>query len=171
MVTRTAIGDGGGNTYWQAGGGTQLRLRDRDLWLRAEGNAARNMDLAHALYVPRESFVFGVNGQMSRLDDDRVQRQPGSGAALCDRRQPLGDAARSCGVTHTLPTGSVFLAERSTTGSLGSEPRNGTISGLGVRRLERERRAGSGENTLEGIPLTLGAGHTFHRTTTDSSRF
>ena len=66
IFTRTASVGGSGSTYWQAGGGTQLRMGGRDLWLRAEANAARNVDLLTGLYVPRESFVFGLNGQMSR---------------------------------------------------------------------------------------------------------
>jgi len=159
ILTRTTALDGGGNTYWQTGGGTQLRMGSRDLWLRAEANAARNMDLLTRLYVPRESFIFGVNGQMSRwttiafnVNMDRAVTLPSSGNPWLTR-----SIVR---ITHTLPTGSVFLPGSVTASSSEVSRGSGTISGLIFADWNSNGVQDSDENTLENIPLRLGAGHT-----------
>jgi cell division septation protein DedD len=162
ILTRTTSVNGGGNTYWQTGGGTQLRLGSRDLWLRAEANAARNMDLLTRLYVPRESFVFGVNGQMSRWTTIAFNVNMDRAVTLSTAGSPW--LTRSIvRITHTLPTGSVFLP--GTVTAAGSEASRGTgaISGLVFADWNSNGVQDSGENPLEGIPLTLGAGHTSSR--------
>lgn len=159
IFTRTASVGGSGSTYWQAGGGTQLRMGGRDLWLRAEANAARNVDLLTGLYVPRESFVFGLNGQMSRrttiafnVNLDRAVTQPSIGSPWLTR-----SIVR---ITHTLPTGSVFLPGTVTTGASEAGRGTGTISGLIFADWNSNGVQDADENTLEGIPLRLGSGHT-----------
>ena len=158
VVTRTTTIDGGGNTYWQAGGGTQLRLGGRDLWLRTEANAARNMDLLTRNYVPRESVIFGVNGQLSRgttvavnVNMDRAGSPSFAGTPWVTRS--------TVRVTHTLTTGSVFLPGAAMV--VGSEAGrgSGTISGLVFADWNANGIQDPGENTLEGIPISLGAGH------------
>ncbi len=159
VLTRTSTGDGGGNTYWQAGGGTQLRLAHRELWFRAEGNAARNLDILTRAYVPRESFILGVNGQMSRrttlafnVNLDRAVSSSNVGTPWMTRSMFR--------VTHTLPTGSVFLPSLSIASSNESGRGSGTISGLVFADWNADGVQDAGENTLEGIPLRLGGGHT-----------
>lgn len=159
VLTRTKTLDGGGNTYWQAGGGTQLRVGHRELWLRAEGNAARNMDLLTGAYVPRESFVLGVNGQMTRRTTLAFNLN-------MDRAVPLSNVGspwmtRSIvRVTHTLPTGSVFLPAATVTSKTEAGRGTGTISGLVFADWNADGVQDPGENTLEGIPLRLAGGHT-----------
>jgi sporulation related protein len=159
VLTRTIALDGSGNTYWQAGGGTQLRLGHRELWLRAEGNAARNMDLLTRAYVPRESVILGVNGQMSRrttlafnVNMDRAVSPATAGTPWMTRSMVR--------VTHTLPTGSVFLPSATIASSTESGRGSGTISGLIFADWNADGIQNPGEKTLEGIPLRLGGGHT-----------
>ena len=65
-ATRTTDEAGGGNTYWQAGGGTQMQLVAKGLWLRTEGTIGRNADLLTRSFVPRESLSVGVNGHIAQ---------------------------------------------------------------------------------------------------------
>ena len=158
VLTRTTSVDGG-NTYWQAGGGTQVRLGTRDLWLRAEANTARNMDLATRLYIPRESLIFGVNGQISRtttisfnVNMDKAVTPAMTGGPWLTR-----SIVR---VTHTLPTGSVFLPSTAMLGASEAGRGAGTISGVIFADWNSNGVQDTDENTLEGIPLRLGGGHT-----------
>ena len=158
ILTRTTS-PVGGNTYWQGGGGTQLRMGSRDLWLRAEANAARNMDLLTRLEVPRESFAFGVNGQVSRwttiqfnVNMDRAVTLPTSGGPWLTR-----SIVR---ITHTLPTGSVFLSGNLNASASEASRGSGTISGLIFADWNSNGLQDADENSLEGIPLRLGGGHT-----------
>ncbi len=158
VLTRMKSRDGSGNSYWQAGGGTQMRVGHHDLWFRAEGNAARNMDLLTGAFVPRESFVLGVNGQMSRQTTLSFN-------VNMDRSMPLRHSdtpwmTRSMiRVSHTLATGSVFLPNTSVAGATESSRGTGTISGLVFADWNGDGNQDPGENTLEGIPLRLGNGH------------
>jgi hypothetical protein len=159
ILTRTTTIDGGGNTYWQAGGGTQMRLGQRELWVRAEGNAARNMDLLTRAYVPRESFIFGVNGQMSRKTTIAFDVNMDRAVPLVGTASPW--MARSMfRVTHTLPTGSVFLASSAVAAGSEVGRGTGTISGLVFVDWNADGVQDPGENALEGIPLRLASGHT-----------
>lgn len=65
-VSRNETGGSQGSTYWQLGGGTQVQVAARNIWIRGEGNASRNIDLITRDFVPRESFNIGVNGQFAR---------------------------------------------------------------------------------------------------------
>jgi cell division septation protein DedD len=157
LVTRTATGDGGGNTYWQAGGGAQLRVPKRDLWMRVEGTAARNMDMATRTFVPRESLGFGLNGQLSRemtiglnINVDRSV-SPNFGGTPWISRSTLR-------VTRTLPTGSVYLTNTGIVAASTSGRGTGTISGSVFADWNANGLPDPGENALEGIPLRLGGG-------------
>jgi cell division septation protein DedD len=158
MITRTEMASGGGNTYWQVGGGTQLRVRHHDLWLRAEGTAARNLDLLTRNFVPRESLGFGLNGQMSRettialnVNMDRAQFPSMEGSPWVTRSMLR--------VSHRLSTGSVYMAN--SLGVAGAERGRGTgtVSGSVFADWNANGIADPGENPLESIPLRLGAGH------------
>lgn len=158
VLTRTMSAGGTGNTYWQAGGGTQMRLGGRDLWLRSEANAARNMDLSTRTFVPRESLVFGVNGQLSKWTNLAFNVNLDKTVSLASTGSPW--LARSIvRVTHTLSTGSVFMpgTASSTAAEIGRG--TGTISGIVYADWNGNGSQDPGENTLEGIPLSLGAGH------------
>ena len=157
LVTRTATGDGGGNTYWQAGGGAQLRVPKRDLWMRVEGTAARNMDMATRTFVPRESLGFGLNGQLSRemtiglnVNVDRSV-SPNFGGTPWISRSTLR-------VTRTLPTGSVYLTNSGIVAASTVGRGTGTISGSVFADWNANGLPDPGENAVEGIPLRLGGG-------------
>ncbi len=159
LLSRTGTGGGSGNTYWQGGGGAQVRVPHHDLWLRAEGNAARNMDLLTRTQVPRESVGFGLNGQLSRqttlafnVNMDRAVSPAFDGTPWTTRS--------TLRVIRTMSTGSVRLAgggattDRTTARSSGS----GTISGTVFADWNANGLLDAGENLLEGIPLRVGAG-------------
>jgi cell division septation protein DedD len=155
LVTRTATGDGGGNTYWQAGGGAQLRVPKRDLWMRVEGTAARNMDMATRTFVPRESLGFGLNGQLSRemtiglnVNVDRSVSPNVSGTPWISRS--------TLRVTRTLPTGSVYLTNTGIVAASTAGRGTGTISGSVFADWNANGLPDPGENAVEGIPLRLG---------------
>ena len=158
LVTRTAMSAGGGNTYWQAGGGTQVRVPRHDLWLRAEGTAARNMDLMSGTFVPRESMSLGLNGQLSRemtiafnLNVDRSSSPTFSGSPWISRS--------TVRLTRTLPIGSVYLAGGGGVAAESSAGRGtGTISGSVFADWNANGVPDAGENSLEGIAMQLGSG-------------
>ena len=140
-------------------GGTQFRLWHRELWMRAEGNAARNMDFLTRAYVPRESLILGLNGQMTRrttlafnVNLDRAVSPTNAGTPWMTR-----SVFR---ITHTLPTGSVFLPSATIATATESGRGTGTISGLVFADWNADGIQDAGENTIEGIPLRLGGGHT-----------
>ena len=157
MVTRTVMtAGGGGNTYWQAGGGTQLRLARRELWLRAEGTAARNVDLTTRIFVPRESLGLGLNGQLSRrtavafnVNIDRAPLLSFSGSPWITRS--------TLRVVRTIPTGSVSVANGSPITGRAAARGFGTIAGSVFADWNANGVLDPGENLLEGIPLRNGA--------------
>ena len=158
MVTRTEMGAGGGSTYWQAGGGTQLRVPHHDLWLRAEGTAARNMDLTTRTFVPRESLGLGLNGQLSRqttiafnVNMDRSLSPSFNGRPWISRS--------TLRLTRTLSTGSVYMADNAIVAASAAGRGTGTVSGSVFADWNANGMPDPGENSLEGIPLRLGAGH------------
>ena len=158
LVTRTAMGDGGGNTYWQAGGGTQVRVPRHDLWLRAEGTAARNMDVVSRTFVPRESVSLGLNGQLSRettiafnVNLDRSLSPAFSGSPWISRS--------TVRLTRTLSTGSVYLAGPGGVAAASPAGRGtGTISGSVFADWNANGLPDAGEDSLEGIAMRLGSG-------------
>lgn len=157
MLTHTAAGPGG-NNYWQTGGGAQVRIGNRDLWLRGESTIARNMDLLTRVYVPRESLIVGVNGQMSRsttlafnVNLDRTPLFASAGSPWVTRSMVR--------VTRNLPTGSVYMANTIASAAAESGRGTGTVSGLVFADWNANGVQEAGESALEGIPMRLGTGH------------
>jgi len=157
MLTHTATGPGG-STYWQTGGGAQVRMGNRDLWVRGEGTIARNMDWLTGAYVPRESLIVGVNGQMSRsttlafnVNLDRTPVFASAGSPWVTRSMVR--------VTRNLPTGSVYMANTIASAAAESGRGTGTVSGLVFADWNANGVQDAGESTLEGIPMRLGNGH------------
>ena len=155
IVTRTAIAGGGGNTYWQAGGGTQLQIPHRELWLRAEGNAARNVDLTTGIFVPRESLGLGLNGQLSRwtavafnMNLDRAPSLALSGSPWITRS--------TFRVVRTISTGSVSVGNGSPIPGRVASRGFATITGTVFADWNANGSLDPGENPLEGIPLRTG---------------
>ncbi len=157
MLSRTVLGPGGGSTYWQAGGGTQLRVPRHDLWFRGEWTAARNMDLTTRNLVPRESMSFGVNGQLSRRTNlalnVNMDRSP---SPSVDRSSWITRSMLR--VTRTMPTGAVYMANGVLVRSSSVDRGTGTIGGSVFADWNANGVPDAGENSLEGIPLRLGGG-------------
>ena len=65
-ITRHESGTAQGSSYWQLGGGAELQIPKRDLWVRGETTISRNVDLVTREFVPRQAFSLGVNGQLAR---------------------------------------------------------------------------------------------------------
>jgi hypothetical protein len=158
MLTRTETGSSGGSTYLQTGGGTQLQVPHRDLWLRAEGTLARNVDLLTQSFVPRESLSLGLNGQLTRqmslalnVNLDRSPLPSATGGPWMTRS--------TLRVSRNLPTGSVYMANNAAVVASANGRGTGTVSGAVFADWNANGRPDPGENSLEGIPLRLGQGH------------
>lgn len=149
--------EGGGTTYWQAGGGAQMKALRRDLWFRGEGTVARNVDLLTQNFVPRESMSLGLNGQLTRrtsisfnVNLDRTPMPFSTGSPWMTR-----SIVR---LVRSLPTGSVYSAN---SGALtASTPGRGTGSVVGSVFADWNANGvlDAGENPLEGIPLRIVGG-------------
>ena len=155
MVTRTEMQAGGGNTYWQGGGGTQLQIPRRELWLRAEANAARNVDLATGLFVPRESLGLGLNGQLSRWTTIALNVNVDRAPSLSFAGTPWISRS-TLRVVRTIPTGSVSVATSSPMVAGAASRGAGTIAGLVFADWNANGLLDPDENLLEGIPLRSG---------------
>jgi cell division septation protein DedD len=156
MTSRQDQFDSGGNTYWQTGGGGQFQLTDRGLWLRGEALVSRNVDLLTQNFVPRESFSFGLNGQISAHTgiglDVNVDRSP----------MPLQTGtpwmSRSLlRVTRTLPTGSSYVSSSSMVSEAALGRGTASIVGSVFTDWNGNGVADPGDTPLEGIPMKLGA--------------
>jgi len=71
-LTRHETGAAQGSSYWQLGGGAELQIAQRNLWLRGEASTSRNVDLVTREFTPRKSIDLGLNGQL----------RPGTGFSL-----------------------------------------------------------------------------------------
>ena len=106
-ATRTTDEAGGGNTYWQAGGGTQMQLVAKGLWMRTEGTISRNADLLTRSFVPRESLSVGVNGHIAQRTTVGIDVYLDRAALINNDASPW--ATRSLvRVTQSLSTASPF---------------------------------------------------------------
>ena len=155
IVTRTEIAGGGGNTYWQAGGGTQLQIPHRELWLRAEANAARNVDLTTGIFVPRESLGLGLNGQLSRWTAVAVNMNIDRAPSLASSGSPWITRS-TLRVVRTISTGSVSVDTGSAISGRVASRGFATITGAVFADWNANGSLDSGENLLEGIPLRAG---------------
>ncbi|OFW07271.1 MAG: hypothetical protein A3H96_17270 [Acidobacteria bacterium RIFCSPLOWO2_02_FULL_67_36] len=153
IVTRNELAASGGSTYWQAGGGAQVRV-GRDLYLRTEGTAARSIDLLTQSFVPRESMSAGLNGQLTRwtsvsfnVNVDRAPMPSLAGSPWMTRSMLR--------VVRTLPTGSSYTPNGN---GNGIDPSRGTgiVSGFVFADWNANGVADAGENPIEGIPLRAG---------------
>jgi cell division septation protein DedD len=155
VATRNVLATGSGTTYYQLGGGGQFQLFNRTLWLRLEGMAARNQDLATDFLVARESFNIGLNGQIAHnttlgfnlFADRSPTLSPGTSPWL---------ARSTLRVTRSFPTGAVRVAGP---GAVLTEARGrgtGTVVGSVFADWDADGIPDPEEGPLEGIPVLLG---------------
>jgi cell division septation protein DedD len=158
MVTETAQGQRGGNTYWQAGGGTQVQVPGRDLWMRAEGTLSRNVDLLTDTVVPRESLSLGLNGQLARgttigfdVYVDRSTLPSTTGSPWLTRS--------TLRLTHRISTGTARVshpvAGAASTPARGSG--TGSILGTVFADWNANGAQDADEGPLDGIPIRVAA--------------
>jgi cell division septation protein DedD len=156
VVTQSEMVQGGGNTYWQAGGGAQAQVPRRNLWMRAEGTFSRNIDLLTDQFVPRESLTLGLHGQVARQTtiglNVQIDRAPMS--ALDGNPWLTRSMLR---LTHTMSTG----AARVVTGLPAAEAAAGRARGTGsilgnvFADWNGNGTQDADENALEGIPVRI----------------
>jgi hypothetical protein len=151
---------GGGHTYWQYGGGTQTRVMDRGLWLRAELLTSRNVDLLTDRERPQQTFSFGLNGEIARNTAVSVN-------VYADRLNALdgspGDswlARSSVRVTRTFPGGS-HRQTLAMSASMARHGGTGSVIGLVFTDWNGNGQQDVDELPVENIPVRLAnLGHT-----------
>jgi hypothetical protein len=152
-ATTTSTREGGGSTFWQVGGGAQVQMLHRTLWLRAEGTAGSNVDKLSALTFPQHSLNVGLNGEIARntiiglnVNADRLGPSTGDG--------PSWIARSSVRVTRTFQTGAQRLPT-SVAGAMARHGGTGSISGAVFSDWNGNGRQDTGEEWLENIPVSL----------------
>jgi cell division septation protein DedD len=142
------------NTYWQAGGGGQLQLFGRGLWMRGEGQVSRNVDQLLELYVPRESLNLGVNGSLTPLTTVGV-------SVYLDRAPVTSPAStpwvtRSMfRVTRSMKTGTPEMPGRLLPGAAALERGTGAVRGVVYADWNANGTRDEDEPPLAGIPLIV----------------
>jgi cell division septation protein DedD len=154
-ATRTTDQAGGGNTFWQAGGGAQIQVVRQGLWMRTEGTVSRNADLLTELFVPRESLSLGFNGHVTSRTSLGVDVYVDRARLASTSASPW--ATRSIvRLIQTLPTGSPFAASPS--GLFRTAPTRAiaTVKGTVFVDWNGNGLQETGENAVQGVPLRLG---------------
>lgn len=155
LVTRNLLDAGAGTTFYQFGGGTQVQLPKRNVWLRVEALAARNLDLFTQNLVARESFDFGLNGQIARNTTVGVNLHADRHPPGVTDLQPW--VTRSMlRVTRSFPTGSARVASPVAAAAVSRARGTGSIAGLVFEDWDADGVPDAGERPLEGIPILLG---------------
>jgi cell division septation protein DedD len=154
-VTRNTIASGGGNTYWQAGGGAQLQVPNSSLWMRGEATASRNVDFTTEDFVPRESLNVGINGQirpqLSIGFNVYAERAPSlTGGGPWSTRSTLR-------ITQSFATGSTRVGSTSSLTTAARSRGTGTVLGAVFADWNANGTQDADEATLPGIPVRLAA--------------
>lgn len=155
-LTRNA-GEQSSTTYWQAGGGAQLQLGKRDLWLRGEGTVARNIDFMAQSFIPRESMSLGLNGQLSRnlalgvnVNVDHSPMPFSTGSPWLTRSMVR--------LVRTMPTGTVYAPNGSVIHGESAGRGTGSIVGSVFADWNANGLPDPDESPLENIPVRIIAG-------------
>jgi hypothetical protein len=153
-ATHTTDEAGGGTTFWQAGGGSQLQVVRQGLWMRTEATVSRNADLLTRLYLPRESFSLGFNGHVTPRTSVGIDLYLDHAAVANSGASPW--ATRSIvRLIRTLPTGSPYPASGS--GPFRTVPTRAIaiVKGRVFADWNGNGREEPGEDPVEGVPLRL----------------
>ena len=155
-TTRTIDQTGGGSTYWQAGGGTQLQVVRQGLWLRTEATLSRNADLLTQSFVPRESLSLGFNGYVAARTSLGVDVYLDRATTTSHTGSPW--ATRSIvRLVQTVPTGAAYSTGGS--GLFRSVPVRAvaTVKGVVYADWNGNGMQDPGENPIAGVPLRIDA--------------
>ena len=144
-----------GSSYWQLGGGAQLQIASKNLWLRGEGNVSRNVDLITREFIPRESLNVGLNGQLARgtvfsfnIAADRIPFGAEGGTPWTMRSTIRVIQSFSTGTARAMPAGSMTAAV--------SRPRgSGHIIGVVYTDWNGNAVQDPDEAPLENIPVRV----------------
>jgi cell division septation protein DedD len=155
MLTRTEIDSGGGNTYWQAGGGAQLQVPRRNLWLRTEATASGNVDLLSQNFVPRESISVGISGQLTRQTSIAFNVYADHAPALLSTGTPWTTRS-TVRVTQSFSTGSARVPTALISTAAAARARGtGSVVGTVFADWNGNGLMDPDEGPLEGIPVQL----------------
>ena len=156
-VARYETGAAQGSTYWQLGGGAQLQVASRNVWVRGEGNTSRNIDLITRNFVPRESFNVGLNGQLARgttfsfnVAADRTPLSIGAASPWTVRSTVRVMQSFSTGTARVIPTPGMAAAVSRSRGT-------GHIIGVVYTDWNGNATQDPDEPPLENIPVKIGA--------------
>jgi cell division septation protein DedD len=155
-VTRHETGTGGGSSYWQAGGGAQIQLPTRNIWLRGEATMSRNVDLLTREFVPREAFNVGMTGELAQrtllsinFSADRTPLLFGTGTPWTTRSMVR--------ITRTFSTGSarVPVTLSPAAAAIARTRGTGTVLGTVFADWNQNGTQDAGEEPLENIPVRI----------------
>jgi cell division septation protein DedD len=156
--TRHRAATAAGTSYWQIGGGTQVQLTDRNLWIRGEGTASRNVDLLTRDFVPRASFNIGLNGELSRSTSFALNIAADRTPVLFGTGTPW--TTRSIfRVVQTFSTGAARVSSGTSPAAVAATRSRGTGTILGVVFTDWNGNGilDPGEDPLENIPVRITA--------------
>jgi cell division septation protein DedD len=144
----------GGQTFLQGGGGFQLQLRSRPLWLRAEGLFTRSDDWETDTVLPHELFTVGLSGQLTPRTSlsfdvmfDRAPQQTASTSPWLGRSMIR--------LMHTLPTGSARVRSATRVTTRRGRRSLGTLGGLAYADWNANGVRDEGEEPLSGVPFVF----------------
>jgi len=145
----------GGQTFWQGGGGLQVQLPHRQLWLRGEGLFSRTDEWGADLAMPHELYTLGLSGQLTPQTaiafDVMLDRAP----QMNGRSSPwLGRSMLR--LTHTVPTGSARVS--SSAGLSGRRRGGASIFGVVFADWNGDGVQNTGEEPLTGVPFLYAEG-------------
>lgn len=145
------------SAYWQGGGGAQLQIARRGLWVRGEGTASRNVDRLARRFVPRESFNLGINGRLSARTLVSVNVAAHRTPLLLDTGTPWTTRAL-VRVTRTFSTGTARAPRRAPAGGAAEALArgSGTIVGRVFVDWDQDGTPDPDEEPLENIAVRLG---------------
>jgi hypothetical protein len=151
---RNTMRNGGGDTFWQFGGGAQSRVLQRSLWFRAEALASHNVDITTDRSVPQRSFSLGLNGEIRpnltvalSVYADRPFTGSNDGLDSWLMRS-------SVRITRSFPMGPTH-ASRSLLGPMARHGGTGAIEGLVYADWNGNGLQEPGELPLEHIPIRI----------------
>jgi cell division septation protein DedD len=143
----------GGQTFLQGGGGLQVQLPRRQLWVRSEGLFTRSDDWQTDTVVPNQLWTVGLSGQLTPRTalsfDVMFDRAPQASAAVGPW---LGRSMIR--LAYTMPTGSARID--SGTPIHGARRRgSGTIAGIAFADWNANGTRDASEEALNGVAFVF----------------
>lgn len=157
IATRNELAGSGGSTYWQLGGGGQVQTPRRDLYLRSEITISRNVDMVSQSFVPRESMVLGLNGQLTRNVSVAFNVQVDRAPMTFETGSPWLTRS-TLRVSRIMPTGSAYMSSAAATSEGVAGRGSGSVTGTVYADWNGNGTFDPSDQLLEGIPVRVGDG-------------